>query len=376
MENNEIKPDASADLLSVLSDTKIVLLLDDSGSMSTRVVDPGASAFALSAGGVQATRWSELEKLTASVVDMLTAAPTAEKMDAYFLNRGKHLNVSDRSQIAPFFSQGPRGGTPLCGSLRRIFDAYQADMQAGRRVLVIVITDGEPSDGGVDDLFSLMESALKYGRNKDKLFVSFAECNDNEEEMAYLDGWDTRLPHFDNTDDFPMEALRVKAAQRARGERQRFTYVDYVIKIVLGAVLRKYWNMDQIGAKGPVFSSVGNASGVVSGGVISNWYIPPSVVTVRGAEPATKEGNVTKQGSFWPSWKLRRFVLARGCITYFAGNTKKGAVLGVRTYKVVDATRLRLRGDREMLVRFSSPYELNEWKQALEEHIQWNLSSS
>lgn len=64
------------------------------------------------------------------------------------------------------------------------------------------------------------------------------------------DGWDTRLPHFDNNDDYGMESQRVRAAQASRGVRVRFTYVDYVVKIVLGAILRKYFNLDQGGRTG------------------------------------------------------------------------------------------------------------------------------
>jgi len=123
--------------------------------------------------------------------------------------------------------------------------AYEGDLAAGRRVLIIVITDGEPSDGSPDDLYGVLNSVLS--KHKPNLYISFTECNDNEEEMAYLDGWDQRLPNFDNSDDYGLEAARVKAAQASRGKRVRFTYADYVVKVILGAVLRKYFNIDQGG---------------------------------------------------------------------------------------------------------------------------------
>ena len=75
------------------------------------------------------------------------------------------------------------------------------------------------------------------------------ELDDNEEEMAYLDGWDTRLPNFDNTDDYRMEAVRVRAA---KGVGFRFTYVDYAVKIVLGSVMRKYFQLDQPSGVAPL----------------------------------------------------------------------------------------------------------------------------
>ena len=65
--------------------------------------------------------------------------------------------------MAPYFGRGPSGRTPLCGSLRKLFDMYQQYMEAGRRVLIIVITDGEPSDGDVTQLFDVLAGALQRG---------------------------------------------------------------------------------------------------------------------------------------------------------------------------------------------------------------------
>ncbi len=47
-----------------------------------------------------------------------------------------------------------------------------------------------------------------------------------------------------------MEAQRVKAAQASRGQRVRFTYADYAVKVLLGPILRKYFNLDQSGRVG------------------------------------------------------------------------------------------------------------------------------
>jgi Mg-chelatase subunit ChlD len=51
-----------------------------------------------------------------------------------------------------------------------------ADLQQGRRVIVVVVTDGEPSDGDPGTLFMLLSRARPAG-----FCVSLAECNDNEE---------------------------------------------------------------------------------------------------------------------------------------------------------------------------------------------------
>lgn len=56
IEDNELSADVATDLGTVLNTTRVVLLLDDSGSMKTRVVPPGQSAIA--AAGPPTTRWS------------------------------------------------------------------------------------------------------------------------------------------------------------------------------------------------------------------------------------------------------------------------------------------------------------------------------
>lgn len=379
---NEIGPDVSSDLVSVLGTTKVVLVLDDSGSMGTTVIDkasPNAAALA-AAGMPQATRWSELEKLTATVVDLLNAAPMAEKMDAYFLNRGQQLNVSTVAGIAKHFSRGPNGGTPLCGRLRSIFEKYRATMRSGRRVLVIVITDGEPTDGSVLELYNILEKELNKGPNKDNLYVSFAECNDNEKEMQYLDTWDTKLQHFDNTDDFPLESLRVRRAQQYKGLRQRFTYMDYVIKIILGAVMRKYWNMDQ--AVAPP-----DKSGRLK-------MLEPSTEA-----PPNKVGEIKKQGRvylLYPSWKTRRVCLSAdhrqsdvptgvstkyhgiSCISYFDAEqrTLNGIIVGIYAVNV-DGNLVHVDGDRRLTLSFKNSPEVERqaWVTALQQHVDWNISN-
>lgn len=61
--DRELRPDVADDLYGVLTTSRVVLLLDDSGSMRSRIVDPGASPFQ-AAGAPVVTRWSELEKVS------------------------------------------------------------------------------------------------------------------------------------------------------------------------------------------------------------------------------------------------------------------------------------------------------------------------
>jgi hypothetical protein len=221
----EISPQMADDLYSSLTSTKVVLLLDDSGSMGTRVADPLSMPYSRTG---YASRWSELDMLSHGVIDFVSAT-TPAGLDVFFLNRPSLLGVTDHAQIAPAFVAPPRGGTPVIGALRGIFERYSGAAAAGQRVLVVVITDGEPSDGSVNDLFNL----LKFKRHPN-IHVSLAEMSDDEETMRFLDGWDTRLANFDNNDDFAVERRRVLATGRVR----KFTYHDYIVKILLGSLQR------------------------------------------------------------------------------------------------------------------------------------------
>lgn len=137
------------------------MLLDDSGSMATRVMPPGSPP------GVTTTRWQELLNDTADLLTLVNAvSPTG--VDIHFLNRPGLGNVTSQQQIAPLFASGPNGRTPMIGALQRLFAQY-----AGfpGRVLLLFVTDGEPSDGSYDQLFRTLQ------RLPANMYLSFVECN-------------------------------------------------------------------------------------------------------------------------------------------------------------------------------------------------------
>jgi hypothetical protein len=224
-------PQATAQQLKeVLSTCKIVMLCDDSSSMNQAIAEEGTDPFSVK----RSTRWLELKKLAAALIEIITAV-NQDGLDLYFLNRPPVFGVTSVSGLGPTFAAAPNGGTPLIGSLRKVFQAVSV-VPESQNVLVIVVGDGEQSDGSRDDLFRVLCS------KKRNVHVSFAECTDQEEDMAYLDAWDGRIPNFDNTDDYREELARVKAVQ---GPQFRFTYVHYTIKILLATFVRWYFNLDQ-----------------------------------------------------------------------------------------------------------------------------------
>jgi len=234
VKRHELRPPVPQQLHDILTNCKIVLLCDDSGSMKQAVVEEGYDPFA----PAKTTRWSELKKLAAVIIEFVTAA-NPEGLDIHFLNRPSISGVTDITGLQQVFANLPDGSTPLITSLRKIHNMYKNNLN-DKQLLIVVITDGEPSDGSRNDLFYCLKDITSIGN----VHVSFAECTDNEEDMAYLDSWDGKIKNFDNTDDYREELRRVK---RAQGSSFKFDYTDYVIKILLATFVRWYFNLDQPG---------------------------------------------------------------------------------------------------------------------------------
>jgi hypothetical protein len=232
VKQHELKPQTAEHLKTVLSTCKIVLLCDDSSSMGSLIAEEGSDPFAQK----KSTRWLELKKLAAVLIEFVTMI-TDDGLDIYFLNRKRKLGVTDMSGLQMVFSDAPSGATPLISKIRYIHDKY-IDKLDGKQLLIIVITDGEPSDGSRNDLFNTLNYVTRGGN----VHVSFAECTDNEEDMEYLDSWDGKIKNFDNTDDYREELRRVKMA---KGQSFKFDYTDYVVKILLATFIRWYFNLDQ-----------------------------------------------------------------------------------------------------------------------------------
>lgn len=226
VKQNELTQTVASQLFHVLSNCEVCLLCDDSGSMGNTILEPGSNK--------QTTRWMELKQLAAVVIEFVTAI-NPNGLDIYFFNRPILRNVVDMSGLQQTFSNPPNGGTPLIGTLKKIY-RDKANLPGERQLLIVVITDGESSDGNEEDLFYTLVN------KPNNVHVSMAECTDNEEEMEYLDRFNGRVKNFDNTDDYREELAKVK---RIQGPNYKFDRVDYTIKILLASFLKWYFQLDQ-----------------------------------------------------------------------------------------------------------------------------------
>lgn len=226
VKQNELLPQRALQLKEILTKCEIVLLCDDSESMSREIAEPNSTK--------KTTRWLELKKLAATIIEFVTAI-NPDGLDIYFMNRALMRNVTDMSGLQVAFSNPPAGKTPLIGTLKKIY-RDKNNIPDGKMLLIIVVTDGEQSDGSNYELENVLTN-----KNRN-VHISFVECTDREEEMEYLDRLNGRILNFDNTDDYREELARVK---RVQGPNFKFDYTDYVIKILLATFDKYYFNLDR-----------------------------------------------------------------------------------------------------------------------------------
>lgn len=217
--------------LRALEGFEIVMIVDDSTSMRTPVIDHDQEN--ISPFDQLPTRWDELKELVSIVVD-LAATLDSDGVDVFFLNRQPLLHITDASQLQETFSQPPNGPTPISRVLRYVLDLKRIHVH-DRKLLILIATDGLPTDDhGRDDLASL-EKILRYERHPsiDRIFVTFIACTNDLQSVAYLNNFDKKIPFVDVSDDYHSERAEILAVQ---GKKFTFTYGDYVAKLLIGSI--------------------------------------------------------------------------------------------------------------------------------------------
>ena len=230
--------------LRALEGFEIAMILDDSSSMRAPVLDgqhDGRTPF-----DHLPTRWDELRHVVSIVVD-LAATLDPDGIDLYFLNRQPLLRVTDSSQLIETFSQIPNGATPLTRVLNYVLDLKRPHVH-DRKLLILIATDGLPTDAnGQDDLDGL-EKVLRYERYPaiERMHVTFLACTNDLSSVAYLNQFDRKIPHVDVLDDYQSERAEVLAVQ---GKKFPFTYGDYVAKLLMGSVDQWFDRLDETKVK-------------------------------------------------------------------------------------------------------------------------------
>lgn len=211
-----------------LEDFDTVIICDDSGSMLTTIDDNttvSGNAFA-----AKTTRWDILRRIVTIVVEASTALDK-NGVDIYFLNRPPLLGTWDVNQITEAFQFPPQGYTPTIRVMQQVL-ASKADVLKERKLLVILATDGRPTDDLGNDQAPQFPAFIKS--KPGSLYLSIVACTDDDQAVNFLDElMEMKIPNVDVTEDYKAECAEVKSAN---GPSYPFSFGDYICKIMLGSV--------------------------------------------------------------------------------------------------------------------------------------------
>eukprot|EP00413_Alexandrium_margalefii_P006217 CAMPEP_0204524308 /NCGR_PEP_ID=MMETSP0661-20131031/7310_1 /ASSEMBLY_ACC=CAM_ASM_000606 /TAXON_ID=109239 /ORGANISM="Alexandrium margalefi, Strain AMGDE01CS-322" /LENGTH=289 /DNA_ID=CAMNT_0051530059 /DNA_START=43 /DNA_END=912 /DNA_ORIENTATION=- len=208
----------------------IVIVVDDSGSMSRKAVPrekrrPGVE---------YPTRWDELRQTLDSLIGIAMILDS-DGVDLHFLNMGSLQGVTSVSDpcLQRLLARGPQAGTPLTETVQRVL----AGLHASKRYLFVILTDGEPS-GGRGPFKAVVRSAIARGNARFQIMA----CTGDDDEVAWLNEFDSEFAEVDVTDDYATEREEVLRT----GRYERFSKADWVVKAFLGPVDSKFDCLDEV----------------------------------------------------------------------------------------------------------------------------------
>lgn len=140
-------------------------------------------------------------------------------------------SVRSPEDLLPHMASAPNGYTPLSRVLGTVLNNNSPSFLGEKRLLVIIVTDGEPTDDNGKADISGFKQCLK-SRAK-TVHTTIVSCTDEDDTMSYLNNWDRALPRLDVVDDYRSEKNEIL---RVQGKHFRFTFGDYVVKSLLGSI--------------------------------------------------------------------------------------------------------------------------------------------
>ena len=125
-----------------------------------------------------------------------------------FINDAEWYKITSTAQLEEIFAGKPRarGKTPLLGNLAPVIEGFGRD---DRDTLLLILTDGEPSDCEFDELSHLIKS------KPDDVFCSFAMCTDEADVVELYNKVVDPIFGCDITDDYAAECREAKRVGNA-----------------------------------------------------------------------------------------------------------------------------------------------------------------
>jgi hypothetical protein len=220
------------DLRSVMA-CDIYLILDDSPSMNTKVVD-GKNNFI-------GTRWDELKNMAQIAIDLASALDD-DGITVHFLNKGRFDNVRSMSDVEHVFNEQLKGHTPLTVT----FQEAIVSRNPAKPLLILMATDGVPTVGGPDRKLYIDTENFKnaiQSRDGGRIFVNILACSDNDDDIGYLNDIDYNDATLDTLDDYESEKKEVKKIQ---GMGFKYTMGIHIARFFLGGLYQHYDELDEI----------------------------------------------------------------------------------------------------------------------------------
>lgn len=251
----------------------IIFFIDDSGSMSiTESSEDNMS------------RMQTARAIVAKIAFIATMMDADGVVARAFNDTNEGNGLSTVQLVDEYFGRlAPNGGTPSGSEMRnKIINPIVRPLVLGnelqRPILVITVTDGEPSTTPINEKTELervltetkqMFRASKYGEFG--ISFSFVQIGTNKEAtefLGYLDEHPVVGNFVDCTSSYAIEKLECEEKYRKTGQAgKQFTQAEYIIKLMIGSIDPVYDAKDESGGRtapsqsGGFMSQVGNVFG-------------------------------------------------------------------------------------------------------------------
>jgi len=226
----DLPEDIVRDLLT-LTGSDVVVIADDSSSMNS-IADPSSPT-------PYATRWDELRNTLTALITMLLVIDHSDGFWLKFLNDETWYAVNSAEELQRIFAGKPqaRGLTPLLTNMNHVCQGYGPHAEGD--TIVLVLTDGQPSDGNVSDLQTKLQARAK------KVFLSFLMCTSEDEVVQLYNRCVDPIWGCDITDDYLSEKKECERKGNSLNQNK------WLAKCVLGGKMgRKYDVLDEAKAGG------------------------------------------------------------------------------------------------------------------------------
>lgn len=197
--------------LNLLANYEIAIVIDKSGSMNETDCPQGLS------------RWDWCRQQLLSFTSQISPVFKSGITVALFSSNAQVLRNVSFSLVPDIFSKNiPNGGTYMAKPLSEILDEYferrDRNPASVRKLLIEVITDGEPSDKG--ELISVISRASRKMTRADEVRIDFLQIGNEEDGIEALRKLDTKLvsesgAQFDIVTVEPFSAVAAEGLPRA-----------------------------------------------------------------------------------------------------------------------------------------------------------------